>query len=79
MVMVESDFILLYHMAHQTIVIFDWDDTLCPSTYCRTELSDEFGVSFLFGGKRCHQGEENYQGEENQGSPARGGSPRPSL
>lgn len=30
-----------YYMQHQTILIFDWDDTLCPSTYCRTELSDE--------------------------------------
>ena len=28
-------------MAHQTVLLFDWDDTLCASTYCRAELPDQ--------------------------------------
>tara|TARA_A100001015_G_C15038306_1_gene737793 strand:- start:2630 stop:3421 length:792 start_codon:yes stop_codon:yes gene_type:complete len=26
---------------HQTIMLFDWDDTLCPSTFCRNWLPDD--------------------------------------
>ncbi|CAD7958073.1 unnamed protein product [Amoebophrya sp. A120] len=30
-----------YAMSHQTILLFDWDDTLCPSSFCRHTLSEQ--------------------------------------
>eukprot|EP00391_Amoebophrya_sp_Ameob2_P007762 CAMPEP_0178998764 /NCGR_PEP_ID=MMETSP0795-20121207/9684_1 /TAXON_ID=88552 /ORGANISM="Amoebophrya sp., Strain Ameob2" /LENGTH=440 /DNA_ID=CAMNT_0020691459 /DNA_START=69 /DNA_END=1394 /DNA_ORIENTATION=- len=30
-----------YAMSHQTILLFDWDDTLCPSSFCRHTLNEQ--------------------------------------